>query len=130
MILHVISSQYFSGLQKQHDQHHIKTFILATLVTSVAIFSIHKTYNNFGDAEKSNINIEEEDFNKKGTIKEHTRPEIISFPWEPTSSTDVIVKPIKRNSLPKNTTEHELDFLATMTFANGGVRAPTCTCCY
>jgi len=130
MILHVISSQYFSGLQKQHDQHHIKTFILATLVTSVAIFSIHKTYNNFGDAEKSNINIEEEDFNKKGTIKEHTRPEIISFPWEPTSSTDVIVKPIKRNSLPKNTTEHELDFLASMTFANSGVRAPTCTCCY
>jgi len=54
-------------------------------------------------------------------------PHTVPFPWEPTSSSSI--KFIKRNRTPKIQNE-ELNFMATMTFANGGIRAPTCPCCY
>jgi len=54
-------------------------------------------------------------------------PQVVPFPWEPTSSSSI--KFIKQNCTPKIQNE-ELNFMATMTFANGGIRAPTCPCCY
>mmetsp|Transcript_50405 Transcript_50405/g.56323 ORF Transcript_50405/g.56323 Transcript_50405/m.56323 type:complete len:146 (-) Transcript_50405:8-445(-) len=56
-------------------------------------------------------------------------PQVVPFPWEPTSSSSSSIKFIKRNCTPKIQNE-ELNFMATMTFANGGIRAPTCPCCY
>ena len=48
------------------------------------------------------------------------------FPWEPQQEGDPLPPP------PKNThqsTDDQLQFLAQMTFANGGMRAPSCLCC-
>ena len=48
------------------------------------------------------------------------------FPWEPENrENDVIL--IKRQQL--HDPGKELNFLASMTFANGGLREPTCPCC-
>jgi hypothetical protein len=54
------------------------------------------------------------------------------FPWEPRDSQ-------QENSQTQYSFEHEqvdpqqqlrdLDFLSAMTFANGGLRAPSCFCC-
>ncbi|KAG7373803.1 hypothetical protein IV203_012898 [Nitzschia inconspicua] len=52
------------------------------------------------------------------------------FPWEPVAVKTPKKehnKSIKSSSL---SVDQQLDFLASMTFANGGVRPPNCPCCY
>jgi hypothetical protein len=68
-----------------------------------------------------------------------------AFPWEPKKT--AATKPkymfrdrfdseherkMTRKKHPINTDDasKQLDFLASMTFANGGIRAPNCPCCY
>lgn len=62
------------------------------------------------------------------------------FPWE----SQAAANETRRSSSPENgkkfskhmdklsskqQTQNELEFLASMTFANGGLRAPSCPCC-
>eukprot|EP00986_Skeletonema_menzelii_P012270 scaffold6699_cov80-Skeletonema_menzelii.AAC.3 len=61
-----------------------------------------------------------------------------SFPWEPNINTSLSDTSLPSSSSPpqegtnqtSNTREEEqLQFLACMTFANGGLRSPSCPCC-
>lgn len=49
------------------------------------------------------------------------------FPWEPNTNTP----PQETAHQTSNNTraEEQLQFLACMTFANGGLRSPSCPCC-
>lgn len=51
------------------------------------------------------------------------------FPWEPAEGT--VSRAALLSSKPRHMADQckELDFLATMTFANGGIRSPSCPCC-
>lgn len=53
------------------------------------------------------------------------------FPWEPKSDDkDRLQKHIKTGLLNGANTYHEqIQFMASMTFANGGIRQPNCPCC-
>lgn len=51
------------------------------------------------------------------------------FPWEPKGGKQHIYGPGALGSSSRGK-EKELDFLASMTFANGGLRAPNCLCCF
>ncbi len=61
------------------------------------------------------------------------------YPWEPnnnTSPSNTITLPSyssppqeKRHQPSNPSVEEQLQFLACMTFANGGLRSPTCPCC-
>jgi hypothetical protein len=65
------------------------------------------------------------------------------FPWEPKSTTSLTDTDTDiSNSLPNSITKHhpiitnsnaneeqQLHFLSQMTFANGGLRSPSCPCC-
>jgi len=51
-----------------------------------------------------------------------------AFPWEPQGSVPQRPTAAVKHS-PKASSVQELDFLASMTFANGGIRAPSCYCC-
>jgi len=51
------------------------------------------------------------------------------FPWEPNSSSPP--SPLGKHQTTTNApnAEEQLQFLACMTFANGGLRLPSCPCC-
>lgn len=56
------------------------------------------------------------------------------FPWEPNnikSTSDTTPPQQAKHHQKTNTpnTEEQLQFLACMTFANGGLRSPSCPCC-
>lgn len=62
------------------------------------------------------------------------------FPWEPNNNTtspsdttnlpNSSSPPLEKRHQPSNpSAEEQLQFLACMTFANGGLRSPTCPCC-
>ena len=56
------------------------------------------------------------------------------FPWEPLDSTvkrDIIdaFKVEHSQELSSQEQHHQLRFLASMTFSNGGIRSPSCPCC-
>jgi hypothetical protein len=59
------------------------------------------------------------------------------FPWQPSETVPLgrrnIASAILDVSNPRNASPHEqqaqLSFLASMTFANGGIRSPSCACC-
>ena len=63
----------------------------------------------------------------------------VSFPWEPSRSTSPTTMPgnaMQQQHHKDNSTkfqqeqeQQELHFLASMSFANGGLRTPTCRCC-
>lgn len=55
----------------------------------------------------------------------------ISFPWEPRGNTTTHVYPVvtTTSSSARADNDKELEFLASMTFAGGGLRAPNCLCC-
>ena len=57
------------------------------------------------------------------------------FPWEPSDSTveRYMVDVLKAKCSKKVSADEQhrqLSFLASMTFANGGVRLPSCPCCH
>ena len=65
------------------------------------------------------------------------------FPWEPqpshdtkdaSSSINVRSKPTtdrqEESASPSVSTKDQLRFLSQMSFANGGIRAPSCPCCF
>ena len=61
---------------------------------------------------------------------------VSKFPWEPEEDDDdddaMITIPkanTNKSDDSKETKDRQLDFLASMTFANGGIRAPSCPCC-
>jgi len=47
------------------------------------------------------------------------------FPWEP----DATQRITKTRKLSAQKQQQQLDFLSSMTFSNGGIRAPSCPCC-
>lgn len=54
------------------------------------------------------------------------------FPWEPKSTCSRQYQSNLSHEKSKKSYQEErkeLDFLSTMTFANGGLRAPNCLCC-
>jgi len=88
----------------------------------------------------------------KGSIfaRKNSRSASISmFPWEPSVNSEkedtrgsrAVSQDVKRskqplrsgilhqNSKPQTSRDKQIDFLASMTFANGGLRAPSCPCC-
>ena len=100
--------------------------------------------------------IEDDEENKATTCidddDKSPNPKIIPFPWEP-KATNIITTTITNertkptiasfppaayttSSRSSSSTNHhkkekeELNFLATMSFANGGMRSPNCPCCY
>lgn len=58
---------------------------------------------------------------------------IQQFPWEPKHSIatleEVIENKDSHNRRKFHDKDKQLDFLASMTFANGGLREPNCPCC-
>jgi len=56
----------------------------------------------------------------------------LTFPWEPSSDClpqqQQEVNKRRHNTADKSQKE-QLEFLASMTFAGGGLRAPSCPCC-
>jgi hypothetical protein len=64
---------------------------------------------------------------------------MVQYPWEPTGTvtSDTIddASPPRHSLIPSNSLptrqaqQQQLEFLSNMTFANGGLRAPSCPCC-
>jgi hypothetical protein len=64
---------------------------------------------------------------------------MVQYPWEPmgtvTSDTIDDASPPRHSLIPSNSLptrqaqQQQLEFLSNMTFANGGLRAPSCPCC-
>jgi hypothetical protein len=52
-----------------------------------------------------------------------------AFPWEVKATLMEKKATGKRNQHQNFDPSKELDFLASMSFANGGLRAPSCPCC-
>ena len=70
--------------------------------------------------------------------EESQSPPLISFPWEPNNAALSDTTLPSSSSPPQETkqqtsnntrAEEQLQFLACMTFANGGLRSPSCPCC-
>lgn len=51
------------------------------------------------------------------------------FPWEPSISVTTEINCNEVSRLSSSEQEQQLDFLASMTFSNGGLRSPSCPCC-
>lgn len=62
-----------------------------------------------------------------------TTIKVISYPWEPSQKNEILSSTHKNEVLRQTTSSGQpnkaLDFLSSMTFANGGLRAPNCPCC-
>ena len=76
---------------------------------------------------------------------QHAIDTVPAFPWEPKASevtgqhletenkaqSEIGANRIrKHHSINSADASKQLDFLASMTFANGGIRPPNCPCCY
>jgi hypothetical protein len=51
------------------------------------------------------------------------------FPWEPSIPVTTEISCNKVSRLSSFEQKQQLDFLASMTFSNGGLRPPSCPCC-
>ena len=84
---------------------------------------------------------DDDDDDKNGSdnaLKSTDTDDVIGpFPWEPKLSKDSSSASAESNKTDDTRKRHhitrnqnqELDFLASMTFANGGLRAHSCPCC-
>jgi hypothetical protein len=70
---------------------------------------------NYGDAR------EDTEETTTGAVESNS---VGTFPWEPSSDSYHIAAAVTN---PPSIAQ--LDILAAMTFANGGIRAPSCLCC-
>lgn len=66
----------------------------------------------------------------KGDAVDSTK-EVPRFPWEPAAGTRLEMRAFSASSDPISTDQQnqQLELLASMTFANGGFRPPSCPCC-
>lgn len=73
------------------------------------------------------------DQNDSDTATTHDARKVAPFPWEPRVSMSQLVETTQFDNLDKTHIAREeteqLQFLASMTFAGGGLRAPSCPCC-
>lgn len=63
---------------------------------------------------------------EKMIVDQEGRPDDSSFPGQSSSRSSGAFHHIKK---PQVSQDEQLNFLASMTFANGGLRAPSCPCC-
>lgn len=107
------------------------------------------TVNGDGDNNNNSVDIDEYTDAKESV---GDSPCIARFPWEPNyepptgRNTENSTKPrnaslkthgiapvpydtVFASSSSKQSCKRELEFLSTMTFANGGLRSPSCPCC-
>lgn len=122
------------------------TIVLVALSIFVVAFELKKRLfnawnNNYGDKSDDTISSNPEDnerddsyYGKVDISVAHFDKDNTNYPWEPTTAASTIY----RNEYGENgkclmkqnaTAEETLQFLSTMTFANGGLRAPSCPCC-
>ena len=86
--------------------------------------------NNIADSKDVDSNHEKnvgvnENENTINNVFERYKKYKSSFPWEPKGKYCQTI--ITMNNIENE--KDQLDFLASMTFANGGIRKPNCPCC-
>jgi len=91
-------------------------FTLAGVMASILTLSIVSRRQKAGKEEKRTTN------NRKPS---KSTP---AFPWEPEGQHQQQEIP-EKGELAKDFEAYQLELLASMTFANGGLRAPVCQCC-
>jgi hypothetical protein len=120
----------------------------AAVTAAVGVMVLHYHYHyhwyrnrrrDVDDDDDIDIGTDEDDFEwNDNKIAAVSMPSTSPFPWEPKKSTKPMVstrysfrEPQANQSIKTTTmtTDHQLDILASMTFANGGLRVPTCPCC-
>ena len=101
----------------------IKVCIIASLSGAGITLLVLYFQGKGPDAKKDdNDDDDDDDTNGDGTQ---------AFPWEPKSNQPRPYSFRETTATVKNRGQEqkELDFLSSMTFANGGLRAPNCLCC-
>jgi hypothetical protein len=68
------------------------------------------------------------DTNDSETISDSYALDEARFPWEPRATHSKAIS-TKNAKNPTHDHQQKLDFLASMTFAHGGMIAPRCPCC-
>ena len=118
------------------NQEHAIDFLGGFVVTGVLVgmlsylgkslvVSLADNSETLVSGSKSTGSNQKEDSNQAETVAR--------FPWEPKPSGAEAQQPsvLADPSNPKKQSEQEqLHFLAQMSFANGGMRAPSCPCCF
>ena len=103
----------------------------ALLAISYAILSFRKKWDSEGDSssdcerEKTQI-MESENVEEILEIKGCPG---IQFPWEATAAQYSEQSDGKNNEQSHDETQEKLKFMASMTFASGSLRQPSCPCC-
>lgn len=96
--------------------------IAIVLVTLVAVVCVNVKLNFPNDKDDDD---QDDDDDGHSPIQQ--------FPWEPKHSIvtldEVIENKDSHNRRKLHDKDRQLDFLASMTFANGGLRKPNCPCC-
>lgn len=100
------------------------------LVTAVGVVSAY-LYAKDSILSKKSEERENETADEAGDDDTHpTKQSTQAFPWEVEAATTFEEQANdKRNRHNILDAPKELDFLSSMTFANGGLRAPSCPCC-
>ena len=101
----------------------IRLPIAIVLVTLVAVVCVNVKLNFPNDKDDDDQDDDDDDGHSP----------IQQFPWEPKQSIatleEVIDNKDSHNRRNFHDKDKQLDFLASMTFANGGLREPNCPCC-
>ena len=102
--------------------------------TFVAIILLNRLHVRKQRASSTSLQKEEEQQEEE----ESQSPPPISFPWEPNNaalsdttlpSSSSQTQETKHQTSNNTRAEEQLQFLACMTFVNGGLRSPSCPCC-
>jgi hypothetical protein len=120
---------------------------VSILVVAVAVHELSSTPRGSNIENGLNRDNEDDDDLKWNDVEDTTESPLPPFPWEPAKVGNNLIQDVYRephtqnivaeaSSLeckerqPQNSMRsQQLDLLASMTFANGGLRAPSCPCC-
>lgn len=105
-------------------------FCMATAVATMLI--VWWKYDSCHSDKKNNPRQDDNDDNTNDKDASTISPQAeVAFPWEPQQTAEPGTRQEPRHNVSNQDQQKELDFLASMTFANGGagMRAPSCYCC-
>jgi hypothetical protein len=115
--------------------------VVGSSIALLLVTGLWLVYSRTRGTSRSNGVVPDKDRAWRNGFKSHCD---LKFPWEPAETLDgAVVKstlsttqdaistqeyhePILKKELSN---QKELEFLANMTFANGGIRSPNCLCC-
>ena len=140
VLYRIISCESFNDGHLQYSRDGLKRHSHLTMTTSSStgaklagvafLAGVGMTLVALRSQSIGNDRVEEDDADDS-----RNKDEGIPFLWEPKSTTNSQDQQQQSNFMcEKRKKSHqqeqkELDFLSTMTFANGGLRAPNCVCC-